>query len=224
MQEGENVSELLSQIWKSKTGGEGAESGTRDKRQISNNGFAWFLPNSYSNNGIAWFLPISNSNSRFIFSGEISSSHYYSVQDFPEIFLVNHKENVSFHIIAKNDKRNSHISSWPWLFKFMCAMNFLEQKIFSRVEFVEVFSILCYPSLSRIGKTPLCFPTHKCPGSSTLLLNPTNILVWVEFHKMYSFRAPTIFVHKYKWKYGLCQGWVHLSAQRIFQESNHYLG
>ena len=59
------------------------------------------------------FLPISNSNSRFIFSGEISSSHYYSVQDFPEIFLVNHKENVSFHIIAKNDKRNSHISSWP---------------------------------------------------------------------------------------------------------------
>ena len=32
---------------------------------------------------------------------------------FQNIFLVNHKENVSFHIIAKNDKRNSHISSWP---------------------------------------------------------------------------------------------------------------
>ena len=57
------------------------------------------------------------------------------------------------------------------VYVFQSATDFMEKGIFSGVEFVEVFSSLCYPSLSRIGETSLCFPTHKCPGSA-VLLNP----------------------------------------------------
>ena len=40
---------------------------------------------------------------------------------------------------------------------FFGAISFMEGCIF---EFVEIFSSLCYPSLSRIGKTSLFFQTH----------------------------------------------------------------
>ena len=59
---------------------------------------------------------------------------------------------------------------------FFGAISFMEGCIF---EFVEIFSSLCYPSLSRIGKTSLFFPnTHKC--EPLRLLNPHNM--WIDVY------------------------------------------
>ena len=64
------------------------------------------------------------------------------------------------------------------VYVFQSATDFMEKGIFSGV---EVFSSLCYPSLSRIGETSLCFPTHKCPGSA-VLLNPQCVnWIWLRF-------------------------------------------
>ena len=152
---------------------------------------------------------------RFIFLAECSfSAPRKTIQ-----FLESTTRKMSFfHIIA--NKKATYIF-WQWVFKFMLilwsAMKSVENEIFWGVEFVEVFSILCYPSLSRIGKTSLCFPTHKCPGSTPLLNSHCveNLTFWSVSNFIL---AAAIFVHKYKWKYGLWCQYSFVSSAKNLRE------